>query len=113
MRFLVAVAVAVAVADLPADAVTTRTWRVSTYKELDEGEASGVLLSSLGDASSGFGAARVDVPEAEVFSSAVAPDGTGGLGTGDQAQLYTFAGKTGRGAVELAGLPVPAARAAP
>jgi sugar lactone lactonase YvrE len=98
---------------LPALAVTTRTWRVTTYKDLDEGEASGVLLSSLGDASSGFGASRVDVPEAEVFASAVAPDGTVWLGTGDQAQLYSYDGKSAKKAVKLDGVLVASIAAAP
>jgi sugar lactone lactonase YvrE len=96
-----------------AGAVTTRTWRVTTYKDFDEGEATGVLLSSLGDASSGFGAKRVDVPEAAVFSSAVAPDGTVWLGTGDQAQLYAFDAKGARKVVKLDGVLVAALAVGP
>jgi hypothetical protein len=82
-------------AALPAGAVTTRTWRITSYKDFDEGEANGVLLSSLGEASSGFGATRADVPEAAVYASATGPDGTVYLGTGDQGALYTWSkGKT-------------------
>ena len=95
--FLVAVA-------LPARAVTTRTWRVTTYKDFDEGEATGVLLSSLGDVSPGFGVQRVDVPVAQVFSSVTAPDGTVWLGTGDQAELYAFDGKSARMVAKLDGV---------
>ena len=91
-----------------ASAVTTRTWRVTTYKDFDEGESTGVLLSSLGEASSGYGATRVDLPEAAVFSSAVAPDGTVWLGTGDQAQLYSFDGKTTKKVAKLEGVLVAA-----
>ena len=89
---------------LPAHAVSTRTWRVTNYKDFDEGEANGVLLSSLGDASSGFGSSRVEVPEAEVFSSATAPDGTVWLGTGDQAELYAWDGKATRKVARLDGV---------
>ena len=50
----------------------TRTWRVTSYKDFDEGEATGVLLSSLGEATSGFRASRIDVSESVVYSSAAA-----------------------------------------
>ncbi len=96
-----------------AGAVSTRTFRVTTYKDFDEGEASGVLLSSLGDATSGFGASRVDLPEAQVFASAVAPDGTVWLGTGDQAQLYRYDGKTVKRVAKLDGVLVAAVAVAP
>jgi sugar lactone lactonase YvrE len=72
-------------------AVTTRTFRVTSYKDLEEGEATGVLLSSLGEASAGFGASRVDVSEAVVYAAATAPDGTVWLGTGDQGAVYAYA----------------------
>ncbi|MGZ3429105.1 MAG: hypothetical protein ACXVCV_20775, partial [Polyangia bacterium] len=51
----------------------TRTWRLTSYKDFDEGEATGVLLSSLGEATSGFSASRIDVNESVVYSSATAP----------------------------------------
>src|SRR5262245_9734849 len=91
-RFLVAGALALALfgAAAVAQAVGTRTWRVTTYRDFDEGEATGVLLSSLGDAMSGYTAVRADVAEAQVVASATAPDGTVWLGTGDQAQLYAW-----------------------
>ncbi len=69
-------------------AVTTRTWHITSYKDFEEGEANGVLLSSLGEASSGFGATRLEVPEAVVYSSLTAPDGSIYLGTGDQGMVY-------------------------
>ena len=71
-----------------AAAVSTRTFRVTSYKDFDEGEASGVLLSSQGEALTGYRAERIEVGEAEVFTSAVAADGTLWLGTGDQAAVY-------------------------
>ena len=77
-----------------ARAVTTRTWRVTTWHDFDEGETSGVLLSSLGEADAGFTATRIDVTPPEVYASAIAPDGSVWLGTGDQAELWRFDGKT-------------------
>jgi sugar lactone lactonase YvrE len=73
-----------------AHATSTRTFRLTSYKDFEEGEATGVLLSSLGEASSGFGATRVDVGESVVYSSATGPDGTIYFGTGDQANLYAY-----------------------
>jgi sugar lactone lactonase YvrE len=70
----------------------TRTWRLTSYKDFDEGEATGVLLSSLGEATSGFSAARVDVSESVVYSAATAPDGTTYVGTGDQGVVYAYKG---------------------
>jgi sugar lactone lactonase YvrE len=68
----------------------TRTWRLTSYKDFDEGEADGVLLSSLGEASSGFTATRVDVNESVVYSSVSAPDGTVYFGTGDEGVVYAY-----------------------
>jgi sugar lactone lactonase YvrE len=72
----------------------TRAWRLTSYKDFDEGEADGVLLSSLGEASSGFTATRIDVNESVVYSSATGADGTTYVGTGDQGVVYAYkAGK--------------------
>ena len=70
----------------------TRVWHLTSYKDFDEGEATGVLLSSLGEATSGFSAARIDVNESVVYSSAVASDGTTYVGTGDQGVVYAYKG---------------------
>jgi sugar lactone lactonase YvrE len=77
-------------APISAWAVTTRAWRITNYKEFDEGEATGVLLSSLGDVTAGYTATRLDVPESVVYCSAVGPDGTVYLGTGDQGAIYAY-----------------------
>ncbi len=71
-----------------AQAVNTRTFRVTSYKEFEDGEAHGVLLSSRGEASTGFASKRVEISEAVVFSSVTAKDGTVYFGTGDQAAIY-------------------------
>ncbi len=79
---------------IPAFAGGTRVWRLTSYKDFDEGEATGVLLSSLGEATSGFSASRIDVNESVVYSSATAADGTTYVGTGDQGVVYVYkAGK--------------------
>ena len=70
----------------------TRTWRITSYKDFDEGEATGVLLSSLGEATSGFSAARVDVNESVVYSTATGADGTTFVGTGDGGNVYAYKG---------------------
>ena len=74
----------------PAAAGGTRTWRVTDYKDFDDGESTGVLLSSLGQATSGYSATRVDIGEAIVYCSASGPDGTVYLGTGDQGVVYAY-----------------------
>mgnify|MGYP000887223272 CR=1 FL=1 len=79
-----------------------------------EGEEEGVLLSSSGEAQAGFGASRLDVPVAQVFSAATAPDGSVWLGTGDQADLYVWdGGKEAKKACHLEGVLVSALAAAP
>ncbi len=70
----------------------TRTWRITSYKDFDEGEATGVLLSSLGEATSGFSASRIDVNESVVYSTATGTDGTTYVGTGDQGVVYAYKG---------------------
>lgn len=74
----------------PAAAGGTRAWRLTDYKDFDAGESTGVLLSSLGEATSGYSAARIDIGEAIVYCSASAPDGTVYLGTGDQGVVYAY-----------------------
>jgi sugar lactone lactonase YvrE len=74
----------------PSYAVTTRAFRLTSYKDFDEGEAHGVVVSSLGEVASGMGSTRLDVPESVVYSSVVAPDGTVYLGTGDQGAIYVY-----------------------
>ena len=72
----------------PAGAGGTRAWHLTSYKEFDEGEATGVLLSSLGEATSGFSASRIEVNESVVYCTASAPDGSVYVGTGDQGVVY-------------------------
>jgi hypothetical protein len=87
-----------------AHAVTTRTWRLTNYKDFEEGEANGVLLSSLGEASSGFGSSRVEVGESVVYTSTTAPDGTVYLGTGDNGNVYAYKNGKARKLAHLDGV---------
>ncbi|HWE27452.1 MAG TPA: hypothetical protein VHB97_05585, partial [Polyangia bacterium] len=68
----------------------TRAWRITSYKDFEEGESTGVLLSSLGEATSGFSAARIEVNEAVVYTTASSADGTVFVGTGDQGVIYVY-----------------------
>jgi outer membrane protein assembly factor BamB len=74
----------------PAAAGGTRAWHLTDYKDFDDGESTGVLLSSLGEATSGYTATRIDLGEAIVYCSASAPDGTVYLGTGNQGMVYAY-----------------------
>jgi hypothetical protein len=74
----------------PAMAGGTRTWKLTSYKDFDEGEATGVLLSSLGEATSGFATNRIEVNESVVYATATAADGTVYVGTGDQGVVYAW-----------------------
>ena len=95
-----------------AAAVAPRTFRLTTYKDFEEGDSEGVLLSSLGEVASGYTATRTDLAATQVFSSATARDGTVYLGTGDQAEVYAFDGKAVRKLCKLEGVLVSALVAA-
>src|SRR5438105_958190 len=77
---------------LPASAfaTTTRSFRVTSYAEFDAGEAKGVLISSLGEITTGFATRRFEIPVAFVRSSIETPSGITYLGTGDQGELWAF-----------------------
>ncbi len=71
-----------------AGAGPSKSFRVTTYKEFAEGQEQGVLLSSQGDALSGFTATRLALPslsDDSVRAMVAAPDGTVYLGTGGEA----------------------------
>ncbi len=78
------------VSSSPAGAVTTRSFTLASYKDFEEGESTGVFLSSLGEARGGLATTRVEVAESVVYSSATAPDGTIYFGTGDQGNIYSY-----------------------
>jgi outer membrane protein assembly factor BamB len=71
-------------------ATTTRSFRVTSYADFDAGEAKGVLISSLGEITTGYATKRLDIPVAFVRSSVEGPGGAVYLGTGDQGELWVF-----------------------
>jgi hypothetical protein len=74
-----------------AGAVTTRSFRVTSYSDFDAGEAKGVLISSLGELTPGYATHRADLPDVAFVRCAVeAQDGTVYLGTGDQGELWSY-----------------------
>src|SRR5262249_47759778 len=77
---------------LPATALatTTRSFRVTSYADFDAGEAKGVLISSLGEITTGYATKRLDIPVAFVRSSIEGPGGAVYLGTGDQGELWVW-----------------------
>ncbi len=91
----------------------TRTWRLTSYKDFEEGEATGVLLSSLGEATSGFSASRIDVNDSVVYSSATSSDGTTFVGTGDQGVVYAYKGSKLRKLAKLDAVLVSSLAAGP
>ncbi len=76
----------------PALAGPTRAFRLTSYKDFDEGEAKGTLLTSLGDVLSGVDAVRGEVGELLAYS-ALRVDGTLYVGTGDQGALWAVRGR--------------------
>ena len=84
------IALLLALAPALAYATTTRSFRVTSYADFDAGEAKGVLISSLGEITSGFATKRHDIPVAFVRSSLEAPGGAVYLGTGDQGELWVW-----------------------
>jgi hypothetical protein len=65
----------------------TKSLRYTTYREFDDAETKGVLISSLGELSAGFNSRKIEMKVPFVRSSVTAPDGTIYLGTGDQGEL--------------------------
>jgi outer membrane protein assembly factor BamB len=90
IRLAVLVALASPLLATVAQSTTTRWFRVTSYADFEAGEAKGVLISSLGELTTGYSTHRIDIPVAFVRVAAVAPDGTVYLGTGDQGELWAY-----------------------
>jgi hypothetical protein len=73
----------------------TKSLRYTTYRDFDPEGTKGVLISSLGELSAGFNSRKIAVKVPFVRSSVTAPDGTIYLGTGDQGEIWAYAGKGG------------------
>jgi outer membrane protein assembly factor BamB len=85
--------VAAALAAAPAWAGGTKALRYTAYREFDDAETKGVLISGTGELSAGFATRMVDVKVPFVRSSVTATDGTIYLGTGDKGELYAYTAK--------------------
>lgn len=85
----------------PLEAVSTATFKVSTFEEMDKGEPQGAFVSSEGQIVPGRGATRLKSTATMVFTSVRAADGTVYLGTGDQAQLLAAKGDAVRSVADL------------
>ena len=88
-RALVAALLALCV---PALAGPTRVFRITSYKELDEGEARGTQIDSLGEVRTGVDSKRMDLGELLAYSAARV-DGTLYVGTGDLGEVWAARGQ--------------------
>ena len=111
--FRVAGAVAL-VLSLAAGAIhagATLSFRQTTAKDFEEGEATTSVILPSGEVAPGLKASRVALDAAFVWSSALSPDGkTAYFGTGDQGRIYAVTprqGGTAPAARKLADLDVP------
>lgn len=84
-----------------AGAVTTKTWSTATYKEFDEGDGKGVLVSSLGEVTPGNAADRVDLETDAMWTAVRADDGTIYAGGVTDGTIYAIAGGKQRKVVSL------------
>jgi hypothetical protein len=75
-----------------AAAVTTRSFNVASYKEFDEGDAEGVLVSSEGEVTPGRAKQRLAIESDAVWTATRAPDGTVYAGGLDKGQIWAISG---------------------
>ncbi|HVV49601.1 MAG TPA: hypothetical protein VHO06_08075, partial [Polyangia bacterium] len=80
---------ALLLAALPAGAAASKSFRQTTAKDFEEGEATASLILPDGTVAPGMKASPVSVDAAFVWCSVLAPDGkTAYFGTGDQGRIY-------------------------
>ena len=87
-----ALVVALLALSAPALAGPTRVFRLASYKELDEGEAKGTQIDSLGEVRTGVDSARLDLGELLAYCAARV-DGTLYVGTGDLGEVWAARGR--------------------
>jgi hypothetical protein len=73
----------------PALAGGSKTFRVTSYKDFDDGDTVGTVVSSLGDVRTGYEATRTDVPEGWVQVAQPVGDVVY-LGAGDNGAVYVW-----------------------
>ncbi len=86
---------------LPALAVTTATFKVSTFEQLDKGELRGTVVSSDGEVTAGREAKRLKTKAAMVWSTTRGSGGTVYFGSGDQGHLLAVKGNKVRKIADL------------
>jgi sugar lactone lactonase YvrE len=80
-----------------ADAAITKSFRQTSAKDFEEGEATGSMIMPTGDVVPGMKSTAITLDAAFVWCSVMSPDGkTAYFGTGDQGRIYAVdAGATG------------------
>ncbi len=92
---------AIALVALPALAVTTATFKISTFEQLDKGEPRGTVISSEGEVTAGRGVKRLKAKAAMVWSTARGPGDTVYFGTGDRGRVLAVKGDRVRQLADL------------
>ena len=91
-----AAAVAVAAAGAPARATATKTFRQSTSKDFEDGEATGTSVLPTGEVAPGFKTSAVEAPAAFVWCAALSRDGAVAyFGSGDEGKIFAVETKGG------------------
>ena len=75
-----------------AGASLTSTWDVDSYEGFNEGEATGALITSLGEVRPGWGVEHVELEIETSWASVQAADGTTYIGSDDKASIYQVKG---------------------
>jgi sugar lactone lactonase YvrE len=75
-----------------ASAVVTARWTVDTYKQLDEGEGKGTLITSEGEIKPGWKTERTKLEVDASWAAVRLPDGSVVLGTDDEGAIYKISG---------------------
>src|SRR5205814_4090963 len=84
--------VGVALAAGDARAVTTKAWTTSTYKDFDEGEGDGAIISSVGEVTIGRATDKVDLETDAMWTAVRADDGTVYAGSVTDGTIYAISG---------------------
>jgi sugar lactone lactonase YvrE len=79
-----------------AEAVTTRSWNVNTYKDFDEGDGKDVLISSLGEVTPGRSLERTAIEGDALWSAVRGDDGTIYAGTIEKGTILAISGGKSR-----------------
>ena len=85
-----------------ADAAVTKTFRQTTAKDFEEGEATGSMIMPTGEVVPGLKSTAITLDAAFVWCAATSPDGkVSYFGTGDQGRIYAVDAGSGGGRARL------------